>query len=185
MKRVLLTIAVALVVPSILAAAPITVGVYFEGGLTCVPPAGPGVPFEMALYMVQSEAQISALEYSLVLPLDPELFSIQSWTLPPYGKAELGLHPMSGHSITYWPPLSGYPDGYDLLVTYECVTFGVCYVNMVNYEIVVSAHPDTGYLRGTYVGGEKVDLVGLTTFLCPEGVATEEESWGAIKSMYR
>lgn len=183
MKRELLTIAVALLIPSMLAAAPITVGVYYEGGLTCMPPLGPGipVPFEMALYMVQGEYNMTAIEYSLVVPIQ---FSIQGWTLPTGAPADLG-DPITGHSVTYWPPLNGFPNGYDLLVTYECVIFAESCDGLTNAEIVVTAHPDTGFLRGTYDGGVKIELTGLTSYLCPEGIGTEEESWGAIKALYR
>lgn len=184
MKRGLLIVAFALIIPSILAASPITVGVYYEGGLTCMPPLGPGmpVPFEMHLYMLQSEYNMTAIEYSLAVPA---LFSIQGWTLPATGQAELG-DPIGGHSVTYWPPLNGFPAGYDLLVTYECVVFAeTCEQLGWNSEIVVTAHPDTGFLRGTYVGGEKIGLLGLTSYLCPQGIGTEEESWGAIKALYR
>ncbi len=55
-----------------------------------------------------------------------------------------------------------------------------------NYTIEVGPNPGSGYLRGTYApDNDFFDIIGLTSYLCPEGVATEEESWGAIKSMYR
>lgn len=189
MKRGLLIVAFALIVPSILAASPITVGVYYEGGHTCIPPSGDGVAFEVALYMLQSEYNMTGLEYSLAM-LDPagepsSMISLQGWTLPTGGKAELG-HPITGHSVTYWPPLNGFPNGYNLLVTYEVVTFEPCEL-MINHRIEVVPHGDTGFLRGTYApDNEKIELTGLGFWFCPDGsIGTEEESWGAIKALYR
>jgi len=184
MKRVLLTVAVALLIPSILTAAPATVGVYFDGSLAYTPAVLPGEPFTGALYIVQSEYYVSGLEYSLVTPNDPAhtQFIITSYSYPPSHKLTLG-DVWNGHSVTYWPPLTGYPTGYDLLVTYECRVLTPC-EGMWDYPIVVSAHPVTGYLRGTYAPDhEMFDVLGLTSFLCPDQVGIEESSWGAIKSM--
>jgi len=182
MKRVLLTVAVALLIPSILMAAPVTMGVYFDGKLAYTPPAGPGVPFTGALYIMQSDYYITGVEYQLIRP---DLnFLIAGVTYPPSHSLDLG-DPFNGHSITYWPPLTGYPVGYDLLVTYECVMLAPC-SQATNYELIVGPHPDSGYLRGTYSpDNDFVDIIGLHSYLCPEGVGVEDESWGAIKSMYR
>jgi hypothetical protein len=187
MKRVLLTIAVALLIPSILAAAPITIGVYYEGSHACVPPA-PGVPFTVSLYMVQGEYNVTAIEYALEM-LDAVggpsgVISIQGWTLPGGSETELG-NPIDGHSVAYWPPLNGFPVGYDLLVNYSIVTFAPC-EQMTDHHINVVPHPDTGLLRCTTApDGDKVEMVGLTLWFCPSEVGTQESSWGAIKGQYR
>lgn len=186
MKRVLLTVAVALLIPSILMAAPVTVGVYFEGSLAYTPPGGTGTPYIGALYMIQNEYYVTGIEYSLVTPndIDHTKFIITGYTYPPNHQLSLG-NAWTGHSITYWPPLTGYPDGYDLLVTYECINLEVC-SKMRDYPICVGAHPDSGHLRGTYAPDhEFFDIIGLTSYLCPNQIGTEEESWGAIKSMYK
>lgn len=182
MKRVLLTVAVALLIPSILMAAPVTVGVYFEGSLAYTPPSSPGQSFMGSLYMIQNEYYVTGMEYSLITP--DVNFIINGYSYPPSHALALG-DAFNGHSITYWPPLTGYPDGYDLLVNYECYFTSNC-SQVSNYTIEVGPHPDSGYLRGTYSpDNEFFDIIGLTSWLCPEGVGTEEESWGAIKSMYR
>jgi hypothetical protein len=186
MKRVLLTVAVALLIPSILVAAPVTLGVYFDGSLAYTPPGNLGTPFIGALYMIQNEYYVTGVEYSLVTPndLDHANFIITGYTYPPNYSLSLG-DAWGGHSITFWPPLTGYPDGYDLLVTYECITLESC-SKMRDYPICVGAHPDSGYLRGTYAPDhEFFDIIGLTSYLCPNQIGTEEESWGAIKSMYK
>ena len=181
MKRVLLTVAVALLIPSILMAAPATIGVYFEGSLAYTPDS-PTQPFLGSLYITQSDYYVTGVEYSLIVP--DVNFIISGYNYPPSHALSLG-DAFNGHSITYWPPLTGYPTGYDLLVNYECHLVVPCGV-ATNYTIQVGPHPDSGYLRGTYTpDNEFFELIGLTSWLCPEGVATEEESWGAIKSMYR
>ena len=183
MKRVLLTVAVALLIPSILMAAPVTVGVYFDGGLTYTPTGVPGDPFLGSLYMVQSEYYVTGLEYALETSIEGTFF-ITGYSYPPTHALSLG-DAFNGHSITYWPPLTGYPEGYDLLVNYECRFVATC-EQAVNYEIRVVANPDSGFLRGTYSpNNDFFDIIGLTTYMCPEGVGTEEKSWGTIKSMYR
>jgi hypothetical protein len=185
MKRVLLTVAVALLIPSILMAALPTVGVYFDGTLTG-PAAGAYGTFKGSLYIVQNEYYVTGVEYSLVTPNDPAhaQLIIMGYTYPPTHALTLG-DAWLGQALTYWPPLTGYPDGYDLLVTYEFMALVDC-VDMPDYPIVVSPHPDSGFLRGTYSpNNDFFEIIGLTSYLCPEQIATETESWGAIKSMYR
>jgi hypothetical protein len=185
MKRVLLTVAVALLIPSILMAAPATLGVYFDGTLTGETP-GAYTPFTAGLYIVQSEYYVTGVEYGLTTPNDPvhAQLIITGYNYPPSHALTIG-DAWSGHSLTYWPPLTGFPSGYDLLVTYEIITTVDC-VDMPDYPIVVGPSPDSGFLRGTYSpDNDLFDITGLTSFLCPEQVSTETESWGAIKSMYR
>jgi hypothetical protein len=183
MKRVLLTAAVALLIPSLVGAWTPTVGVYFDGKLTYTP-AAPFTIFRADLVITHSpEYYVTGIEYSLVTP-DPTKFGIINWEFPPNYVQQLG-DPFNGHAITYWPPLTGVPLGYDLLVTYNCMAFAPCH-DMWNFPIVVSADPRSGYLRGTYAPyNDKFYPIGLTSYLCPEGIGVEEESWGAIKSMYR
>jgi hypothetical protein len=187
MKRVLLTVAVALLIPSALMAFTPMIGVYFEGHLTYTP-AFDGNPFSAHLYTVQEEYNITGIEYSLVTPMDPmhTMFAIIGWSYPPNFSVASG-DPWNGHAVTYWPPfLAGFPDGYNLLVTYECLALTESCDGMWDYPIEVHPDPRSGFLRGTYEpDNEFFDFVPLTSWLCPEQIGTEEESWGAIKSMYK
>jgi len=191
MKRVLLTVAVALLIPSLAGAWIPTVGVYNAGKLHYTPvwDVSTSVQFEMELYIVQDELFVTAIEYALYVPDDPvgpptpAYFAILGVTYPPNHVLEMG-DVWLGHSITYWPPFTGYPTGYDLLCTYTCMTLVPC-DDMWNYRLVVGPHPDTGELRGTYApNAEFFDIIGLTTYICPYDIGVKEESWGAIKSMY-
>lgn len=184
MKRVLLTAAVALLIPSLVGAWTPTVGVYVDGYLTYTPD-GPFVPFLASLVIVQNEYYVTGIEYSLVTPSDPAhgQFVITGYDYPPSYSVHLG-NPWDGHAITFWPPLTGFPTGYDVCVTYECITMVEC-VDMFDYPIVVAPDPGSGYLRVSYGDdNDLLEVIGLTSYLCPAGIGVEEGSWGAIKSMY-
>lgn len=181
MKRVLLTVAVALLIPGLLGAAPATLGVYFDGK-TYYTPAAPFTEFNLYLYLVQSDYFVTAVEYQLTQP--GGMFVITEVTFPPNFQVQLG-DPFAGHSIAYWPPMSGYPNGYDLLATYHCLTLAPC-ASMPNYALTIGPNPGSGALQGSYYpDNELFPIIGLTTYLCPDGVANEDGSWGTIKSLYR
>jgi hypothetical protein len=167
-------------------------GVYFgyTPGAMALSPA-PFEYFDAYVYLHHADLYVTAIEYSLFTPDDPShaWFSISAVTYPDNMTILYG-DPFSGHSIAFWPPLDGYMPGYNLLCSLRCVTFEPCWDAggaMIDYEIIVGPHPDSGFLRGTYApDNEFFDIVGLTSKLCPEEpVAVEDESWGTIKSMYR
>jgi hypothetical protein len=192
MKKVLgALLVIALTIPGALSATA-TLGVYFgyTPGARVSSPT-PFVEFEAYLYLHHAEKYVTAVEYSLVTPGDPAhaWFSITSVSYPDEKTIQYG-DPFSGHSIAYWPPLNGFVPGYNLLCSYTCLTVEPCWDAggaMIDYEIVVGPHPDSGFLRGTFAPeNEFFDIIGLTSVLCAEDpVAVEEESWGTIKSMYR
>ena len=190
-KRILLAPVIALLMPGMLGAT-VTMGVYFgyaPGAMTLSP--APFVYFDAYLYLHHADQYVTAVEYLLITPDDPShaWFSITAVSYPD-NKTIHDSDSFAGHSIAYWPPLNGYMPGYNLLCSYTCVTFEPCWDAggaMIDYEIVIGPHPDSGFLRGTYApDNEFFDIIGLTSKLCPEEpVAVEEESWGAVKSMYR
>lgn len=183
MKRVLLIVAVALLIPGLLAAQPMAqMGIFFEGGyhLTYSPPAL--TMFKAQLFIIQSEYFVTAVEYQVVRP--DTRFVITGTSYPPNFSVELG-DPMTGHSITFWPPMTGYPNGYDLLATYDCLILQDCAL-MPDYPLVIGPNPESGELRGTFSpDNDFFPIFGMTSYLCPEVVGAENQSWGAIKSMYR
>ena len=184
MKKMILTLAIIFLIPGMLMACP-TMGVYHRGRLH-YDPVGPFIQFELELYIVHWEHFVTAVEYQLLTPTDPShsMFLILGVTYPPKQSLMLG-NPFGGHSITFWPPCSGYPDGYDLLATYICLTVVPC-EQMYDYPLVVAPHPDSGELRGTfYPDNEMFKIAGLTTHLCLHEVSVTGDSWGAIKSLYK
>jgi hypothetical protein len=182
MKRVLLTVAIALLIPGLLGAATATMGLYDAAGKLYYEPSN-GVPFQLYLYLIQSDYYVTSIEYQLV----PEnsYFTVQSVEYPANVGVVLG-DPLAGHTVSYWPPMSGLPNGCDVMLTLNCVTTRNC-TAMKDYELIIGVHPDSGELRGTYdPGDEFFPIVGLTTYLCLDQVGTEDDdTWGAIKSLYR
>ncbi|MBU8923111.1 MAG: hypothetical protein KOO63_14930 [Bacteroidales bacterium] len=184
MKRMISALAVMFLIPGMLMACP-TLGVYY-GGRLHYDPVGPFTEFELNLYIVHQEHFVTAVEYQLLTPSDltHALFMILSVSYPPNQSLSLGT-PFGGHSITFWPPCSGYPDGYDQLATYTCMTTVPC-EQMYDYPLAIGSHPDSGELRGTfYPDNEMFEITGLTTYLCLHEVSVAGDSWGVIKSLYK
>jgi hypothetical protein len=190
MKTLLLSLSIALLIPG-LSSADATLGLYFglEPGVMAYDPT-PFSTFDVYLYIHNADQYVTAVEYQLVTPDDPghAYFQVSEVSYPDEKSVTLG-NPFSGHSITYWPPLNGYVPGYNVICKYTCFTTEPCFGdggNLANYRILVGPHPDSGELRGTYAPeNDFFPIVGLTSILCAEPDAVVEESWGAIKSMYR
>jgi hypothetical protein len=187
MKKVLLVLIAALVVPGLLSAQ--TMGVYFENpGQMAYTPVAP--VFEGLLYLHNADYYVTAVEYMLSAPLDPTHVLVQliGTSYPDNMSVELGdpFDTVLGHSLSYWPPLNGYTPGYNLLATYTFyMPNGPC-VGIVDFPLVIVANPSSTFLRGTYHPDNLTfPIIGLTSILCPEQVGVEEESWGAIKSLYK
>jgi len=185
MRKLLLALTVALLIPGMLGAA--TMGAYFS--YTPARMNYSPVPFsffDVYLFLHSAEHYVVAVEYQLQTPVDPShaLFSITDITYPDNETVSLG-DPFSGHSIEYWPPLNGFVPGYNLLATLQCVTLAPC-GTMVDYPLVLGPYPASGELRGTFAPeNEFFPIDGLVSILCPEQIGMQEESWGAIKSLYR
>ena len=182
MKRGLLTLAGALLLPGLLSAA--TMGVYFDGpGVMTYTPGGPFMAFDAYIYLHNADYYVTAVEYQLLTPADPThtFFFYQALEYPEMMSITDG-DPFAGHSIAYYPPLIG-TTGYNLVVTLkDCVVTGACWPD---YPVVIAPHPDTGALRGTfYPDMAFFPITGLTSLICPDMIAVEESSWGAIKSLF-
>lgn len=185
MKRALLIIAVVLLLPGV-AFTQSTVGIYFDGpGVMHYSPAT-GEWFDAYLYVHNADYYITGLEYQLLTPMDPThaLLMMGPITYPDNSALQIG-DPFSGHTVTYWPPLNGYMPGYNLLATYTFYSPSGC-EGIADYPLVIGPHPESGILRATfYPDNEYFYPAGLTSVLCPDQTGVEDESWGAIKSLYR
>ena len=180
MKRVLLTIAIALLIPGLVSAAGAVMGLYADGGKLYYQPSN-GVPFPLYLYLIQSDYYVTSIEYQLVIPNTN--FAVLSVEYPANMGTTLG-DPATGHTVTYWPPMTGLPSGFDLMATLNCTTYRNCN-SMSDYPLAIGAHPVSGELQGTYdPEGDFFPIIGLTTYLCLDQIGLEEGTWGAIKSLY-
>ena len=187
MKRALLILAVMLLLPGI-AAAQSTVGLFFDGtGVMHYYPATDAF-FTGYLYLHNADYYVTGLEYQLLTPLDPShaLIDMGTITYPDNSSLQMG-DPFTGHTITYWPPLNGFMPGYNLLCTIRFFAMAGCDQGLpTDFPMVIGPHPDTGVLRATYYpDNDYFYPAGLTSILCPAETGVEEESWGAIKSLYR
>ena len=187
MRRILLLLITALLIPGLLHATA-TVGVYFDGPGVIYEWPTPMLAFPAYLYIHQANVMVSAIEYYLITPDDPTHTCMNMMGDPSLleGSTSLGhpFDPTMGHHVTFWPPLNGTIPGYNLLCTYSLMTLCDC-EDMQNYEIVVVENPLSGELRGTYYPDQEYfPIVGLTSVLCPV-IAAQQESWGAIKSLYK
>jgi hypothetical protein len=193
MKKVLLLLTAVLMVPGLAFALNPTMGVYFDnpGQATYSPTAF--VPFEGQLYIHHADYYFTAVEYFLSTPDDPThaLVLLTGTSYPANFAVELGdpFDTVLGHSISYWPPLNGYIPGYNLLATYTFLSYEPCWDaggGLMNYRLVIIENPGSGELRGTaHPDNLPFPITGLTSYLCPFEIGVEDESWGAIKSLYK
>ena len=203
MKRALLMLLAILVIPGMLMATS-QLGVYQqdnEGNLAIRPPAA-GVMFTCYLYIVNNDERVVGIQYKLDTPttietgIAPE-FMLISWAAPDgHTIVDIG-NPWTGHSVGYDYPVSCYPHGYAIMLKYTFMAVLDCYTEggdtLLDFMIDVvgdpTAPPDPifGSLYGVYAPNmDSFGIDGLTSVVCPgPGTPNKEESWGAIKSMYR
>jgi hypothetical protein len=190
--------ALAVLVPAMLSAQA-TVGFYFDfwpGVMSDWPPCyiPELIEWEAYLYLHNSNLSVTAVEYALYCPADPNYpnppvqFTISAIDYPELYSIDMG-DPFSGHSIAYWPYLNGYSPGYNLLCKYTCRLWSPCWIDggaIADYPVIVGPHPGSGAIRGTYYPDNKTfPIIGLTSIICPYAIATEESSWGAIKGQFK
>jgi hypothetical protein len=182
MKRLLLTCFLVIFATTSVWGA--TLGLYFDywPGKMAYDPV-PFSFFDIYLYLHGANYFVTALEYSLVYP-PTGMFLVTDVVLGPNVVVELG-DPLSGHSLAFWPPLSGFDPGYNMICQYKGMTLAPCGAGLMDYPIVVGPHPDSGQLWGTYFPENNTfPIIGLTSILCPVQIGVEETSWGAIKSLF-
>jgi len=173
-----------------------TAGLYFDywPGVMSYSP-GPWSFFDIYLYLHNAPYYITAIEYRIETPTDPghANFILYEVKLGPQAVVDLGA-PFEGHTIAFWPPLSGYDTGYNLICGYRCLTTLPCLPMgappepgaIADYPLVVGPHPDSGELRGAYFPDNLLfPITGFRSILCPNAIGTEETSWGVIKSLFR
>ena len=182
--KAFLIAALILLIPAVIAAQP-TMGVYFTYTPFNIYYSPAGVPdfFDGYVYGHNIDCYLSAFEYQLVI--GHPAIQLQGFTLLP-GWINLG-DPLIGISVSGYPPLDGWNPGYNLLMTLHFLAVDQCILTggtLVNVPLLIVPHPDTGIVGGTCWPDQIIfSFIGLTSVICPEGTATDEQSWGAIKSM--
>lgn len=79
-------------------------------------------------------------------------------------------------------------NGFAPLRTQRASVWWNCCENCSGFEnsaVIVLPHPDSGKVRAVqWQTNLLVDGVGMTSMICQTGVATQETTWGGIKSLY-
>lgn len=184
------TIAIALLVlliPAAMVAAP-TLGIYFTGvpGEMRYFPSFSGETFYGYIYGHNIDCYLTAVEYMLEVPAGIYVTDVE---YPKNYQIHMG-DPLTGHSVAYFPPFNGFVPGYNMLLTIEFIALEYCMQDggtLLNAPVVIVAHPGSGIIAYTcYPDMGISEFVGLTSLLCPEEwIGVEEESWGAIKALYK
>jgi hypothetical protein len=175
-----------LLLPAALFAIP-NMGVYFTplmGQMSYSPQ--PYEEFSGYVWENGAECYITASEFRIATPPGIVLTGFDI----PEGSLNIG-DPVSGVSITYWPPLNGF-ETCQLLCTMHfvamnwCGWFGLPHGVLVDSPMAVVPHPDTGRIAVTcWPENAMYDLVGLTSTICPLQIGVHETSWGGIKALYK
>jgi hypothetical protein len=123
---------------------------------------------------------MTSIEFSIV---PPAVDAIWVGDLQVPGALALGTSP-TGVSITYPIPKNAY-------FPFVCMRYVIlwncadCNSATPNDPLIVTGHPYTGVITAiewqTY---RQVLGVGMTSLICPQGVSTEESTWGRVKSLY-
>ncbi len=186
MKAIVIVTTLLLLIPAALLGEG-TIGVFFDGGYTMHYYAQEMEEFTGYIYAHAAPCRLSAAEFALeiptgVLPGVPEV---------PEGSLVLGGL-TTGLSITYWPPLDVYETGYVLLASVPflsvdwCIQCGGTLADAPMKVIPAIRYPLEPFLGGTcWPDNNKVEMIGMTSIICPQYIAVEEESWGAIKSLFK
>ena len=187
MKSIVIALILLLMFPAVLFA-DVTMGIFFDE-----------TPYTMHYYPTHMEefvgyiithnieCQLSAVEFALDIPAGIWPGDIDI----PEGSLILG-DLMTGLSITYWPPLDPALTGYNFLCSIHFLAVDWCIMcGGTLADAPIKVKPSQRGQLPPFLGGtcwpnnEKVEMIGLTSILCPQYIAVEEESWGAIKSLFK
>lgn len=187
--RTVLIAALLLILPASLLAIP-SMGIYFSSN-----PYNPGQghyspmmgeTFNGYIYAHNWGCYLTAVEFALTWPEECLIFS--GWSAPE-GYLNQGSLP-GGVSITWWPPVSDFTAPYHLVATVQffatctCVYYGGALVDMPMQVIPDPGAVPGGSIWGTcYPNNDMISLIGETAIICPDLIATKEQSWGAIKDL--
>lgn len=131
------------------------------------------------LYVVLNNVNsfISAVEFGIVYP--PAI----GWLGDAFDTPlHLGDSP-TGVAISWSTPRNAFGN----LKVMEAIFVWNCEgcVGFENNPIIVVPHPQTNQLRAVAAPSNiLINLVGGTSMICPQGIPVQEETWGAIKSLY-
>lgn len=175
-----------LLLPAALSAGPM-MGIYFTynpGQMTYSPTAYE--EFYGYVFLTNSPCWTNGVEFKIARPAG---IIIDEWTCE---FPDLTIGTLEGGIAMAFPP--GYPpyEGYNWILTMKLLATKWCWNEggtLQDTPMSIVANPDSGYLRGScgpkFPGDPDLyDIAGLTSIFCPYMIGTEEQSWGAIKSLF-
>jgi hypothetical protein len=185
---VLAVTAAGLMAGSALAQVP-NVQVYFNPAHTetqaFCPDAPPGT-VSQNLYVVMNNwnMNVTGVDFSISYP--PSLIFLGDQLVDPVTQVSLGNSP-TGIAIAY--ANCCYQDGFQAIeVLRPLVLWGPCDCLQGPQALVVGGYTPLGKTQPTAVRREdfaEFSGVGMTSLVCPVGVATEQTTWGQVKALYR
>ena len=141
--------------------------------------------FKVYVYSNGVQCKLSAAEFRLDLSHAPGI-NLVNYTVPIEGLV-FG-DPSDDFSIAYWPPLN---PGSNLLCTFDLVAMSWCSeyggpgATLVDAPILVGPSGQTGRVVYTcWPEYYMLDIIGMTSTICPASIGTQDKSWGAIKSLF-
>ena len=184
MKAAIITMTILLLPAALFASS--WIGVYFtyNPGQRHYTPM-PSEQFAGYVYAYNTNCYVNGVDFRVIVPPDVVISGVEV----PGGSTVLGDPVDPGLSIIYWPPLNGWYPGYNLLCTLKFFTTVSCHSyggTLIDALISIVPTLDSGSLQFKcwpddllvqFTGGDK-------SILCPELIATQAASWGAIKSLF-
>jgi hypothetical protein len=160
-----------------------TIGIYFTGtGMTYSPTQWE--EFDGYVLLNGFECYVNAVQFAVSVPAG---LALSSFSVPE-GSLQLG-DPEGGIAISYWPPLNGFFGEPQLLCTLNFLARKGCGAPSGMVDANLSVVPDPlaippGVLATCFPDNDAHVLTGLTSIICPQEIAVQSKSWGAIKSLY-
>jgi hypothetical protein len=141
---------------------------------------GFGIIDTLSIWAFNLNTVMTAAEFSVDLP--PAITPLGA--LPHPEDLSIGTATITGVSIAFPVPRDGSAGRvrlHRILIQWLC---GDCSSPYDDNFIIVQPHAATGFLGVTDMDFNPISVVGLTSVICPNAVATSPSTWGKIKAMY-
>ena len=179
--RFIIIAAIVVLLPAALLGTP-TIGVYFDNPGQMDYYATFMIAFNGLVYVHNWECQLVGVEFEVALAFGSLMYG--GFTVPSY-MGYIGDPVLGGISIIWPTPITGsylHVCTVNMAVTDYCVHDGG---PLGDLPVFVTNHSISGQISGTcWPDMYLIDLVGLTSTVCPVNIAVEDASWGAIKSVF-
>lgn len=149
-------------------------------------PGGPPGTVQQNLYVVMNNwnMNVTGVDFSISYP--PSLIYLADQLVDPVTQVSIGNSP-TGIAIAY--ANCCYQDGFQAIeVLRPLVMWGPCDCSQGIQPLVVGGYTPMGKTQPTAVRREdfaEFSGIGMTSLVCPIGVATEQTTWGQVKALYR